>query len=210
MNPIEFTNQQAPKSKEILNIVVLLIVVFLMLLNSDVQKGIQLALSDSSQLFLLIKILLIATICIGIISYLFFFKKIHTSFTVDDQGLNVDHKKILWNDIKNWHMLGDSQDERTGLGSAKKLGGFDFINSYFHMNIFVLKTKSGFVNNTIRLQLSADRAEQFLQILQNHNLIRETKTRMYFTNVNPWFIVLFIIPFGLLVLWFVLGMFISK
>lgn len=203
MNPIEFTSQQAPKSKKALNIVVLIILVFLLSLNTEVRKGIQLAISDPSQLFLLIKIVVIGGLIIAIISYLFFFKKIYNNFSLDDQGINISNRKIAWSDVKNWHMLGDSQDERTGLGSIKRTGGFDVVNLYAGMNIFVLKTKSGFINNTVRLQLSQERVEEFIQLLQNHGLMRETKTRMYFTNVSPWFVILFIIPFGLIVLLFV-------
>ena len=210
MNQIQFTNQQAPKSKEAVNIVVLVIMVFFISLNSDVRKGIQLAISDPAQLFLLIKVAAIGGICIMVISYLFFFKKIHNNFNVDDQGVNVGNKKIAWSDVKNWHMLGDSQDERTGLGSIKRTGGFDIVNPYFGMNTFVLKTKSGFINNTVRLQLSQDRVDQFMQILQNHGLVRETKTKMYFTNVNPWFIVLFVVPFGLVALLFVYATFFNR
>lgn len=200
MNQIQFTNQQAPKSKKVINIVVLVIMLLFISLNSDIRKGIQLAISDPTQLFLLIKIVVIGGICIAVISYLFFFKKIHNNFSVDDQGVNVGNKKIAWSDVKNWHMLGDSQDERTGLGSIKRTGGFDVVNPYYGMNIFVLKTKSGFINNTVRLQLSQDRVDQFMLILQNHGLVRETKTKMYLTNVSPLFIVLFVVPFGLVAL----------
>ncbi len=107
-------------------------------------------------------------------------------------------------------MLGDSQDERTGLGSIRRTGGFDVVNPYWHMNIYVLKTKSGFINKTVRLQVSEDRAAQFNEILSQHNITRETKTRMYFTGVNPWFILLFGVPFGLLCLWFLYGVWVNR
>ncbi len=120
MDTIEFKNQKAPKSKTILNIVILLILLFLIFLNGDTRKGIELAMSDYSQFLILMKTILIGGPCIAIISYLFFFKKIHNTFSIDNQGINLNNRKVLWNDVKNWHMLGDSQDERTGLGSIKK------------------------------------------------------------------------------------------
>jgi hypothetical protein len=210
VNPTEFTDQRAPKNKKILNIAVLVILICLLSLNSDFRKAIQLVIHDSSQLVLLIKIAVIGGMAIVIISYLFFFKKIFTSFKVNEQGVSVGNKNIAWSDVKNWHMLGDSQDERTGLGSIKKTGGFDVVNPYFGMNIFVLKTKSGFINHTIRLQLSQDRANQFVQILQDHGLVRETKMRMNITNINPWFIIFFIVPFGLIALWLFIMTFLNR
>lgn len=206
MNPIQFISQQAPKGKRFINIIVLLVLVSLLFLNSDFRESIQLAISDPSQLFLLIKIVIIAGLFVIVISYLFFFKKIHNVFSIDDQGVSLGNKIIVWNDIKNWHMLGDSQDERTGLGSIRKTGGFDIVNPYLGMNVFVLKTKSGFINNTVRLQLSPERVNEFTQLLQDRGILRETKTKMYLTNINPWFIILFMMPLELIILWFILSL----
>ncbi len=78
------------------------------------------------------------------------------------------------------------------------------------MNIFVIKTKSGFLNKTVRLQLSQDRCDEFTKILKDHNLERETKMRMYLTNISPLFILLFLIPFGLMALVFIWGAFMNR
>lgn len=203
MSEITFLNQQAPKNKSALNIFVLLVIIILISLNQDVRNGIILAFSDLSQLYLLIKVMLIGGVIITVISYFYFFKKAYNNFSVDDQGLNIDGRKILWGDIKNWHLLGDSQDERIGLGSIKNTGGFDVVNIYSGTNVYVLKIKNKFINNTIRLQLSKERSDEFALLLQKYGLERESKLKMYLTGVSGSFMIFVIIPFGFITLWFI-------
>ncbi len=144
-----------------------------------------------------------------IISLLFFFRKTYKKFSIDNMGINVDDKKYLWSDAKNFHMLGDSQDERTGLGEIKYTGGYDVVNPYKGLGIYVIKFK-GLTQKTVRLQVSQERANEFENILASQNIFRESQSHMYFTGVNKWFILLFIIPFGLIVILMLYGTLFSR
>ncbi len=144
-----------------------------------------------------------------IISLLFFFRKTYKKFSIDNMGINVDDKKYLWSDAKNFHMLGDSQDERTGLGEIKYTGGYDVVNPYKGLGIYVIKFK-GLTQKTVRLQVSQERANEFENILASQNIFRESQSHMYFTGVNKWFILLLIIPFGLIVILMLYGTLFSR
>jgi hypothetical protein len=102
-------------------------------------------------------------------------------------------------------MLGDSQDERTGIGEIKYAGGYDVVNPSKGQGIYVIKFK-GLSQKTIRLQVSPEQANEFENILTSHNILRESQSHMYFTGVNKWFILLFII-FGLVVILMLFGTF---
>lgn len=143
-------------------------------------------------------------------SFIFFIRKTHKKFSVDNQGINVANKKYLWSEAKEFHMLGDSQDERTGVGGVNFIGGYDVVNPYRGLGIYVIKFK-GLMQKTVRLQVSPERASEFENILSSHNILRESQSHLYFTGVNKWFILLFVIPFGLIALLFIVSLYlISK
>ncbi len=203
MNKIEFSNQKAPKTFWVVNFLVIIFIIAIMFLNSSFNDGLKLSISSDYNLITV----MLSIVCVLGVFFVFFYKKINYNFFVDDEGIGFKDKKFFWSDIKNYHMLGDSQDERFGLVSSKYTATADINNPYYNMNIFVLKTKSSFMGNSFRLQLSSDRVNEFEQILANKGILRESKARMYFTGVNKWFIILFAIPFGLLILWMLFGMY---
>jgi hypothetical protein len=200
MNSIVFSNQQPPKKSKLVNFAVIVLIIVLGFSDKNVREGFISVLSSSSNFLTLIIIAMLGTIFVGTVFFALFHKKTNNNFTLDDQGVLVGNRKYLWIDIKNYHLLGDSQNERFGLASVKHTGGFDLVNPYYGMNIYVLVTKTGFLNNSVRLQVSKERVAEFEQNLASHGLQRESKTHMYLTEVSPSFVIFFLVPFGLIVL----------
>lgn len=143
----------------------------------------------------MVKIIFPITVAAVVVTLLYFVRKTYKKFSVNEQGIMLNDKICYWERVKNYHMLGDSQDERIGLTGVRNLS-YDVINVYSGMGIFVLKLH-GLMQKTIRLRVSPDRVNEFVEVLKVHGIERESTKHMFFTNVNPWFILLFAIPFGL-------------
>jgi hypothetical protein len=76
-------------------------------------------------------------------------------------------------------------------------------NPYKGAGFYVLKIRGGF-GKKVQLQVTIDRAKEFEQILISQGVNRESVGYMYVTGVNKWFILLFVLPFGLMILWMML------
>ena len=210
MNPIVFSNQKHTKKSALINLAVLFLIFLASFFDKRVRDGFAYAFSNLSNLQDFILTVLLSAIFVGVVFFVFLHTKNNKDFTVDDEGVVVGKKKYPWSDIKNYHLLGDSQSERIGLVTPKRTGGFDLLNPYYGMNIYVLVTKTGFLNNSVRLQVSEERIAEFEQILASHNLQRETKLHMYLTGVSPLFILFFLVPFALFAFVLLAGVFLSK
>lgn len=205
--PVVFECTGSPTKQKTRNSIVIVVVALIIAMQAwpYLSQSVGMLQNNSTQVLNdLIKIIIPLIIGGLIISLLFFFRKTHKKFSVDNQGININDKKFLWSDAKNFHMLGDSQDERTGLGEIKYTGGYDIVNPYKGLGIYVIKFR-GLTQKMVRLQVSQERTSEFENILASHNILRKSQSHMYFTGVNKWFILLFIIPFGLIVILMLYG-----
>jgi len=205
--PVIFECAGSPTKQKTRNNIIIIVVAHIIAMQAwpYLSQSVGMLQNNSTQVLNdLVKIVIPLIIGGLIISLLFFFRKTHNKFSIDSQGISVDNKGYLWSDAKNFHMLGDSQDERTGLGEIKYTGGYDVVNPYKGLGVYVIKFK-GLTQKTIRLQVSPEQANEFENILASHGILRESQSHMYFTGVNKWFILLFIIPFGLIVILMLYG-----
>jgi hypothetical protein len=202
--PIVFEWEKSPShSKRILvnSLIIIAITIFLGIQAWPFLKdGFALSQNNPTQILSDLVKIIIPLIVAGLIaSFVFFIRRTHRKFIVAEEGVYVGNKKYLWDTIKNFHMLGDSQDERTGLGGIRLTGGYDPVNPYKGLRIYVLQLK-GLLKKTVRLQVSSKKTEEFEAILMSHTISRETSGHMYRTGINKWFIILFVVPFSLLIL----------
>lgn len=163
--------------------------------------------SSGHDILTFFKIFLPMAIVMVLIAYGIFYKKITGNFIVNSSGLQIGTNFCGWEKIKGFHMLGDSQNERIGLITIKARGintGADIVNPYTGTGVFVIRLKNSFFGNTINLQVSPERIDEFNQILVAHNIMRESKIKMLLFETNKWFVILFILPFSVLALFMLL------
>lgn len=148
------------------------------------------------------------SVFVVVVAKVFFFKKIKRVFLTNEEGVIVDNTLYPWVGMKKFHMLGDSQDERVGLVTAriKSLDtGMDVINPYAMTNVFIIQSKGGIFGKTLNLQVSPEQTEEFKRMLLDHNIRKESKLGMLVFGMNKWFIFLFLVPFTILIAYLIMG-----
>lgn len=111
-----------------------------------------------------------------IIAALFFLRKQKSisAFDIDDNGITADNTTYNWQDLKNYHLLGESQSERVGTTNYFSIG-----NSYKHTStqIFKIKKRGKFLNSWLNLEVDRERADELGKILSDNNIIHTSRWR---------------------------------
>lgn len=121
---------------------------------------------------------LFALVFVPFIWWLFFYKKAHQKFTLTEQGINFGNKHILWQDIKGFHLLGESQSERIGVVSVPIIG-FDPININANDSIYVIKLRRIFFQTKIRVRVAPDKVDEFKRYLNENGVSEQSKLRLW-------------------------------
>jgi hypothetical protein len=135
---------------------------------------------------------------ITVIVYIFFLKRVYRRFEVTEQGVRIGRKIWQWKQMRDFHMLGESQDER--IGSTISFATLELVNPYISTDIITIRLKPAFLQRTLNLQVDPMRFSEFTGILSDHGINQTSRWKFYF-GINKWFTLLVILPALLAVLY---------
>jgi hypothetical protein len=136
--------------------------------------------SNLKNLLGLLKSLSAIIVFITIIAYIFFFKKIYRRFEVTEQGIHIKRRLWRWQQMTDFHMLGEAQDER--VGSIISFATIALVNPYISTNIITIRLKPAFLQRTLNLQVDPIRFSEFTGILSDHGINQTSKWKLYFVT----------------------------
>lgn len=114
-----------------------------------------------------------------IIAVLFFLKKQKaiSVFDINDAGITVDNVTYNWQDLKKYHLFGESQSEQVGTTSYFSVGN---PYKYTPTQIFKIKKRGKLFNSWLNLEVDGERVDELSKVLSDNNITHTSKWRQVF------------------------------
>jgi hypothetical protein len=122
-------------------------------------------------------------------------RKTTFNFTLREDGIQTNAGFYPWKVMKDYHWLGEAQEERVGIIGLSSLVNYDPLNPYRAAGIYIARirlTRSQNRQRRLNLYVDPERVATFEKLCEQHGLPRLTRVRLFLFGTNPYPLIVFI------------------